>query len=109
MTFTTVVQELTADVKGVFTVNSYGGALGTIFDNYNYVSYRPDYVPETWVINSFDSNDLRAAAIFTTRTTGYEHGLQWPLLSKYFGDATFLSNKNIPSRPTIKTPSCTAV
>lgn len=75
-----------------FTVNSYGGALGTIFDNYNYVSYRPDYVPETWVINSFDSNDLRAAAIFTTRTTGYEHGLQWPLLSKYFGDATFLSN-----------------
>ena len=75
-----------------FTVNSYGGALGTIFDNYNYVSYRPDYVPETWVINSFDSNDLRAEAIFTTRTTGYEHGLQWPLLSKYFGDATFLSN-----------------
>ena len=75
-----------------FTVNSYGGALGTIFDNYNYVSYRPDYVPETWVINSFDSNDLRAAAIFTTRVTGYEHGLQWPLLSKYFGDATFLNN-----------------
>ena len=75
-----------------FTVNSYGGALGTIFDNYNYVTYRPDYVPETWVINSFDSNDLRAAAIFTTRTTGYEHGLQWPLLSKYFGDAEFLNN-----------------
>ena len=75
-----------------FTVNSYGGALGTIFDNFNYVSYRPDYVPETWVINSFDSNDLRAAAIFTTRTTGYEHGLQWPLLSKYFGDAEFLNN-----------------
>ena len=75
-----------------FTVNSYGGALGTIFDNYNYVTYRPDYVPETWVINSFDSNDLRAAAIFTTRVTGYEHGLQWPLLSKYFGDAEFLNN-----------------
>lgn len=75
-----------------FTVNSYGGALGTIFDNFNYVSYRPDYVPETWVINSFDANDLRAAAIFTTRTTGYEHGLQWPLLSKYFGDAEFLNN-----------------
>lgn len=75
-----------------FTVNSYGGALGTIFDNYNYVTYRPDYVPETWVINSFDANDLRAAAIFTTRVTGYEHGLQWPLLSKYFGDAEFLNN-----------------
>ncbi len=75
-----------------FTVNSYGGALGTIFDNYNFVTYRPDYVPETWVINSFDSNDLRAAAIFTTRVTGYEHGLQWPLLSKYFGDAEFRNN-----------------
>ena len=75
-----------------FTVNSYGGALGTIFDNYNYVSYRPDYVPAKWVINSYNSNDLRAAAIFTTRVTGYEHGLQWPLLSKYFGDATFLGN-----------------
>ena len=48
-----------------FTVNSYGGALGTIFDNYNFVTYRPDYVPETWVIHSFDSKDLRAAAIFT--------------------------------------------
>ena len=72
-----------------FTVNSYGGALGTIFDKYDFVSYRPDYVPETWVINSFDNNDLRAAAIFTTRVTGYEHGLQWPLLTKYFGDATF--------------------
>ena len=72
-----------------FTVNSYGGALGTIFDKYDFGSYRPDYVPETWVINSFDNNDLRAAAIFTTRVTGYEHGLQWPLLTKYFGDATF--------------------
>ena len=75
-----------------FTINSYGGALGTIFDNYNYVTYRPDYVPETWVINSFDSNDLRASSIFATRTTGYSHGLQWPLLTKYFGDATFLSS-----------------
>ena len=77
-----------------FTINSYGGALGTIFDNYNYVTYRPDYVPETWVINSYDSYDLRAAAIFATHTTGYSHGLEWPLLSKYFGDATFL-NSNI--------------
>lgn len=75
-----------------FTVNSFGGALGTIFDNFNYVTYRPDYVPATWVINSYDANDLRAASIFTTRVTGYEHGLQWPLLSKYFGDAKFLSN-----------------
>ena len=80
--------------KIAFTVNSYGGALGTIFDNYNYVTYRPDYVPETWVINSYDNNDLRASSIFTTRTTGYSHGLSWPLLTKYFGDATFL-NSNI--------------
>ena len=72
-----------------FTVNSYGGALGTIFDKYDFVSYRPDYVPETWVLNLYDNNDLRASAIFATRVTGYEHGLQWPLLTKYFGDATF--------------------
>ena len=39
--------------------------MGTIFDNYNFVTYRPDYVPETWVINSFDSKDLRAAPILT--------------------------------------------
>lgn len=75
-----------------FTVNSYGGALGTIFDNFNFVTYRPDYVPAKWVINSYEANDLRPTAIFTTRVTGYEHGLQWPLLSKYFGDSEFLSN-----------------
>ncbi len=75
-----------------FTVNSYGGALGTIFDNFNFVTYRPDYVPAKWVINSYEANDLRPTAIFTTRVTGYEHGLQWPLLSKYFGDSDFLNN-----------------
>ena len=75
-----------------FTVNSYGGALGTIFDNFNFVTYRPDYVPAKWVINSYEANDLRPTAIFTTRVTGYEHGLQWPLLSKYFGDSDFLAN-----------------
>ena len=35
-----------------FTVNSYGGSLGQIFFNYDYSSYRPDYVPATWAINS---------------------------------------------------------
>ena len=31
--------------KVMFEVNSYGGALGTVFLNYDYTSYKPDYVP----------------------------------------------------------------
>ncbi len=72
--------------KVEFTINSYGGALGRIFFNYDNYSYKPDYVPATWVINTYNSNDLRASAIFRTTTTGYSHGLQWPLLYKYYGN-----------------------
>ncbi len=74
-----------------FTVNSYGGALGTIFANYDYVSLRPDYVPAEWVINSYDSGDLRVSVLFQTFTTGFSHGLQWPLLIKYFGNEDFMA------------------
>lgn len=76
--------------KVLFETTSYGGALGRIFFNYDYVSYRPDYVPATWVLNLFDGNDMRPDAIFRTVTTGYPHGLQWPLLYKYFGNQNFL-------------------
>lgn len=73
-----------------FTTNSYGGALGTIFANYDYSSMRPDYVPASWVLNLYDTYDLRYSAFFYTFTTGYSHGLTWPLLIKFFGNETFL-------------------
>lgn len=71
-----------------FTVNSYGGALGRIFANYDYVSIRPDYVPAEWVINLYDNNDLRVTTFFQNTTTSY--GLTWPLLIKYFGNESFM-------------------
>lgn len=77
--------------KVAFTINSYGGALGRIFANYDMVSYRPDYVPAEWVFNLYDANDMRPYAFFKTLTTGYSHGLQWPLLVKYFGNEQFMS------------------
>ncbi|BBL07510.1 membrane protein [Alistipes dispar] len=76
-----------------FTINSYGGALGTVFANYDNTSYRPDYVPAYWVLyDLYDSNDLRTTSIFGEVTTGYSHGLTWPLLTKYFGNLSFTSN-----------------
>lgn len=77
-----------------FTINSYGGALGTIFANYDHVSLKPDYVPAAWAVNLYEENDLRVSTIFQTFTTGYSHGLTWPLLIKYFGNETF-TNSNI--------------
>lgn len=88
--------------KVEFTLNSYGGALGTIFSNYNYATYRPDYVPAKWVINSYDNNDLRASSIFRNVTTGYEHALNWPMLIKYMGDSDFRRNNILHvHRPTV--------
>lgn len=75
-----------------FTVNSYGGALGRIFANYDYSSLRPDYVPAEWVINLYAGNDLRASTFFKSFTTGYSHGLTWPLLIKYFGNEEFMKS-----------------
>ncbi|MCF0198902.1 MAG: RagB/SusD family nutrient uptake outer membrane protein [Bacteroidaceae bacterium] len=74
-----------------FTTDSYGGALGQIFFNYDYMSYRPDYVPAQWVLDLYDASDLRYSAFFQTLPTGYVHGLTWPLLWKYFGNTSFLS------------------
>lgn len=72
-----------------FTINSYGGALGRIFANYDYQTLKPDYVPALWVLNSYDANDLRATTFFQSFTTGYDHALTWPLLIKYFGNEEF--------------------
>lgn len=72
-----------------FTINNYGGALGTVFFNYDYVSMKPDYVPAQWVLNLYDDNDLRYDTFFQSKTTGYSHGLTWPLLAKYWGNTSF--------------------
>ena len=77
-----------------FTLNSYGGALGTVFANYDTQTVRPDYVPAEWVLDGslYEANDLRDDAIFQSFTTGFSHGLTWPLLIKYFGNESFANN-----------------
>ena len=74
-----------------FTTSNYGGSLGTIFWNYDYSNFYPDYVPATWVLNLYESDDLRPESFFYTATTGHSHGLTWPLLYKYFGNQEFYS------------------
>ena len=69
-----------------FTTTAYGSALGSVFFNWDYSSYKPDYVPAQWVLGLYSSNDLRYTANFATVTTGHSHGLAWPLLSKYWGN-----------------------
>lgn len=78
-----------------FTPTSYGGALGRVFLNYDYSSYTPDYVVATWAYNLYSSNDKRRDVFFRNITTGYRHGLTWPLLVKYEGNETFRKNNNI--------------
>ena len=68
------------------TLNSYGGSIGSIFFHFDNISYKPDYVPATWVLNLYASADQRAPSFFKTVQTGYSHGLQWPLLYKYYGN-----------------------
>lgn len=73
-----------------FTPTSYGGALGKVFLNYDYISYKPDYVPGDWALGLYDSKDLRAQSFFAQKTTGYAHGLTCPLLIKYNGNKDFI-------------------
>lgn len=73
-----------------FTTTSYGGALGRVFLNYDYTSFKPDYVPAEWALNLYEDADLRAGSFFASKTTGYPHGLTWPLLIKYYGNENFL-------------------
>ncbi|MPM52256.1 hypothetical protein SDC9_99013 [bioreactor metagenome] len=76
--------------KIAFTTTSYGGALGRVFLNYDNISYKPDYVPANWALGLYEKNDLRATTFFAQKTTGYAHGLTWPLLVKYNGNEDFL-------------------
>lgn len=82
-----------------FTATSYGGALGTVFLNYNrdYYYFYPDYVPAQWVLDLYSSNDYRYNAYFadssvTGISIGYSNGLDWPVLVKYFGNRNFTNS-----------------
>ena len=72
-----------------FTTTNYGGAIGSIFFNYDYSSYKPDYVPAQWVLDLYAPTDGRYNAFFRTATTGYSHGLTCPLVWKYWGNQEF--------------------
>ncbi len=73
-----------------FTPTSMGGALGTVFMNYDYMSYTPDYIPSTWITDElFDAADKRYQSYFRRVTTGYPHGLTCIILWKYPGNPTF--------------------
>lgn len=74
-----------------FETTSYGGALGRVFLNYDYVSYKPDYIPANWVLGLYGSADLRYDSFFASVTTGYTHRLTCPVLVKYRGNLTFLT------------------
>ena len=77
-----------------YTQTSYGGALGQVFLNYNvdYTYYYPDYAPAQWVLQLYESADLRYSSFFYDFATGYDHALTWPLLVKYYGNGDFINN-----------------
>lgn len=78
-----------------FTTTNYGGSLGSIFWNYDFSNYYPDYVPATWVLNLYDGSDLRDDICFYNVQTGHTHGLTWPLLYKYFGNSDLLNSAQL--------------
>ena len=78
-----------------FTDTSYGGALGTVFLNFNkdYTYFYPDYVPGQAALDLYDDADLRYSGYFYQTETGYPHGLSWPLLVKYYGNRNLIANQ----------------
>ena len=78
-----------------FTASDHGGALGSIFFNYDYSSYKPDYVPANWVLDLYAATDGRYNAFFRNATTGYSHGLTWPLVYKYWGNQDLYAEANL--------------
>lgn len=78
-----------------FTSTNYGGALGTVFFNYDYSSFKPDYVPAKWVLDLYDYYDMRYSAFFQEYATGYSHGLSWPLLVKYWGNTELYNSAQL--------------
>lgn len=78
-----------------FTASDHGGALGSIFFNYDYSSYKPDYVPAKWVLDLYAATDGRYNAFFRNAPTGYSHGLTWPLVYKYWGNQDLYAEANL--------------
>ncbi|MGL5958362.1 MAG: RagB/SusD family nutrient uptake outer membrane protein [Phocaeicola sp.] len=76
--------------KVPFETSSYGGALGQVFLNFDWSTYRPDYVPSQTALKKYDNADLRYYAFFAKATTGYGHGLTTELLTKYKGNQNFI-------------------
>ena len=79
-----------------YTYTNYGSATGTVFLHYNndFVYFYPDYVPASWVVSLYGSNDIRRYAYFSdgTEQIGYGYTLPVPLLTKYFGNIEFIQN-----------------
>lgn len=77
-----------------FTNTSYGGTLGSPFLHLttDYAHYYPDFVPAADVLRLYDQSDLRYDSYFQEVTTGYNHGLTWPVLVKYFGNRNFIQS-----------------
>ena len=88
-----------------FTSSNYGGALGSVFFNYDYSSYKPDYVPAQWVLNLYAQTDGRYNAFFRTATTGYSHGLTWPLVYKYWGNQDLYAEAQLLNTSMLSTVS----
>ncbi len=78
-----------------YTSTNYGGALGRLFFNYDYSSFKPDYVPAKWVLDLYNSSDGRYNTFFYETLTGYSHGLQWPLLYKYWGNENLYAETHV--------------
>lgn len=80
-----------------FTPTSFGGALGSPFLHLttDYTYYYPDFVPAAWVLNLYDDADMRPRTYFRDVVTGYAHGLEWPVLVKYFGNLNYVNNNHI--------------
>ena len=57
--------------KVMFEVNSYGGALGTVFLNYDYTSYKPDYVPAKWVLDAYGKAGIDISTLRMARYSSY--------------------------------------
>ena len=49
-------------------------------------------MPAQWVLDLYGSGDMRYKAYFANLSTGYPHGLTWPLLVKYFGNESLMAN-----------------
>ena len=81
--------------KVEYTSTSYGYSTGAVFFNYDYSSYKPDYVPAQWVLNLYDSNDMRYDTYYQSLTTGHTHGLTWPLFTKLFGNLALAMSYNV--------------